>query len=101
MTLAADEFIGRFLLHALPDGFMRIRHYRLFANGQRTASLARARGLLAAAPPPAPPPHNARELLRALTGHDLAVCPCCGGPLVRIAVLSQSHPPPPFSCDSS
>jgi len=101
MTLAADEFIRRFLLHALPDGFMRIRHYGLFANGQRTANLARARSLLAAAPPPAPPPHNARELLRALTGHDLALCPCCGGPMVQIATLPRSHAPPPFSCDSS
>jgi hypothetical protein len=101
MTLAADEFIRRFLLHALPDGFMRIRHYGLFANGQRTANLALARSLLAAAPPPAPPPHNARELLRALTGHDLAICPCCGGPMVQIAILPRSHAPPPFSCDSS
>jgi len=103
MTLAAEEFIRRFLLHALPDGFTRIRHYGLFANGQRTAKLARARSLLAAGPPPppAPPPHNARDLLRALTGQDLAICPCCGGPMVGIAILPRSHAPPPFSCDSS
>ena len=101
MTLAADEFISRFLLHALPDGFMRIRHYGLFANRQRAANLARARSLLAAVPPPAPPPHHARELLRALTGHDVTVCPCCGGPMMQIAILSRCHPSPPFSCDSS
>jgi hypothetical protein len=50
MTLAATEFIRRFLLHVLPGGFHRIRHYGLLANGSRTASLAQARQLLDAAP---------------------------------------------------
>jgi hypothetical protein len=50
MTLAADEFMRRFLLHVLPAGFHRIRHYGLLANGARTASLARARELLNAEP---------------------------------------------------
>ena len=47
MTLAAGEFIRRFLIHVLPKGFHRIRHYGLFANGNRTVNLARARELLA------------------------------------------------------
>src|SRR5215210_4813904 len=51
MTLAADEFIRRFLLHVLPRGFHRIRHYGLLAGTTRTAGLARARNLLAVAPP--------------------------------------------------
>src|SRR3546814_4316268 len=51
MTLAADEFIRRFLLHVLPAGFHRIRHYGLFANGGRAANLTRARELLG---PPLP-----------------------------------------------
>ena len=46
MTLAADEFIRRFLLHTLPDGFHRIRHYGFLANGHRAAKLALCRRLL-------------------------------------------------------
>jgi hypothetical protein len=52
MRLSVDEFIRRFLLHVLPDGFHRIRHYGLFGNGVRQANLARARALLAAADKP-------------------------------------------------
>jgi hypothetical protein len=52
MTLGVDEFIRRFLLHVLPRGFHRIRHYGLLAGSARQASLARARELLAVAPPP-------------------------------------------------
>ena len=55
MTLAADEFIRRFLLHALPDGFHRIRHYGFLANRQRAAKLALCRQLLDAPPPAAKP----------------------------------------------
>ncbi|TGS35545.1 transposase, partial [Mesorhizobium sp. M8A.F.Ca.ET.182.01.1.1] len=51
MTLATDEFVRRFLLHVLPRGFHRIRHYGLLAGSARKASLALARELLAAAPP--------------------------------------------------
>ena len=55
MTLAADEFIRRFLLHTLPDGFHRIRHYRFLANGHRAAKLVLCRRLLGEAPTgPAP-----------------------------------------------
>ena len=53
MTLATDEFIRRFLLHILPKGFHRIRHYGLFANTGRAANIARLRELLGSAPPPA------------------------------------------------
>ena len=52
MTLATDEFIRRFLLHVLPRGFHRIRHYGLLASSARKASLALARELLNVAPPP-------------------------------------------------
>ena len=47
MTLATDEFIRRFLIHVLPNGFHRIRHYGLFAKGARADNIARARELLA------------------------------------------------------
>lgn len=52
MTVSADEFIRRFLLHILPRGFRRIRHYGLFAASCRKASLERIRALLAVAPSP-------------------------------------------------
>ena len=53
MTLATDEFIRRFLIHVLPKGFHRIRHYGLFASADRAANIARARELLAVPPPKA------------------------------------------------
>ena len=82
MTLAAGEFIRRFLMHTLPDGFHRIRYYGLFANGHRAEKLALCRQLLKApsvseksggegdaTPPPIAEPH---------------VCPCCGGRMIVI-----------------
>ena len=59
MTLGADEFMRRFLLHVLPGGFHRIRHYGLLANGSRKANLARARELLGAVPVAADTPASA------------------------------------------
>jgi hypothetical protein len=56
MTLSTHEFIRRFLMHVLPKGVHRIRHYGLFANGNRAANIARARELLAV--PPRVPPHE-------------------------------------------
>ena len=79
MTLAADEFIRRFLLHALPDGLKRIRHYGFLANGHRAEKLALCRRLLAIQPPPTPPPMDYRERYRQLTGRSLDICPCCDG----------------------
>ena len=52
MTLDADEFIRRFLIHVLPDGFHRIRHYGLFANANRAGNIALARRLLGVPDPP-------------------------------------------------
>ncbi len=77
MTLPPHEFIRRFLLHVLPKGFHRIRHYGLFANGNRAEAIARARQLLAVAPPAATPEPITTS------GDDTNVlpnpCPCCGG----------------------
>jgi hypothetical protein len=102
MTLAADEFIRRFLLQAVPDGFHRIRHVGFLANGHRTAKLALYRALLAAPAPDPPPPENYRECTRRLTGHALDVCPHCGGTMLERGSLPR-HPQPqaPFWCDSS
>ena len=78
MRLPAGEFMRRFLLHVLPDGFHRIRHYGLFANGHRAAMLARCRELLDV--PPAPADDDGGENQR-LAAEDMPVCPCCGGPM--------------------
>ena len=76
MRLPAGEFMRRFLLHVLPEGFHRIRHYGLFANGHRAAMIARCRVLLDVPPAPA----DADESQR-LAADDMPVCPCCGGPM--------------------
>ncbi len=90
MTLAADEFIRRFLLHVLPRGFHRIRHYGLLAASSRKASLELARTLLAVAPPPVDdPPKEPPDVL--------PLCPCCGGHMViveRFARWQQPRAPP-------
>jgi len=96
MTLAADEFIRRFLLHVLPKGFHRIRHYGLLASAGRKANVARARELLAVATPsetegpvstPAPQPP----------------CPCCGGRMLVIEIIhsvARARAPPASPCAS-
>ena len=88
MTLAADEFIRRFLLHVLPDGFQRIRHYGFLANGQRRAKLDLIRRLLAAAAPPTADKAAEDQPERsAADASELPPCPCCGGRMVIIEVL--------------
>ena len=71
MTLATDEFIRRFLIHVLPHGFHRIRHYGLFASGTRANNIARARELLAVAKPEGEPASAAVD-------PGKPTCPCCG-----------------------
>jgi hypothetical protein len=87
MTLAADEFIRRFLLHALPAGFHRIRHYGFLANGRRTDKLALCRTLLAVADAAAPLDSQKR---RRLADHPHDVCPCCGGRMEPIGSIPLS-----------
>jgi hypothetical protein len=72
MTLSAPEFLPPFLLHVLPGGFVRIRHFGLLANRGRTATLARCRALLAAVPPEAATgPEPVASLMFRLTGVDI------------------------------
>ena len=103
MTLAADEFIRRFLLHVLPDGFRRIRHFGFLANAHRTARLATIRALLDVPPPEddvSPADYRARYAL--LTGRSLDICPCCGGLMIEIAILPRQRAmPSPIRCNSS
>jgi hypothetical protein len=96
MTVSATEFIRRFLLHVLPPGFRRVRHYGLLANRQRTAQLARCRELLGCrlSPTLAPcPAASVPERIKRLTGVDITRCPVCGtGPLRLIARLAAVSP---------
>jgi hypothetical protein len=82
MTLDPHEFIRRFLLHVLPKGFHRIRHYGLLASGVKAANIARMRELLDVAPPPAPDETNSAETADILP----TPCPCCGG---RMHIIEQ------------
>ena len=103
MSLEAGEFIRRFLLHVLPAGFHRIRHFGFLANGHRAGKLALCRRLLAAPPPePAEPAGDYRERYRRLTGHSLDICPCCGGPMMSLGVLARpARPSSPLWPDTS
>ena len=103
MTLQVGEFIRRFLQHVLPDGFRRIRHFGFLANTHRTTKLTTIRALLkVAAPERAPEPADYRERYVVLTGQSLDICPCCGGLMVKIAMLRWTQPTPhSFWCDSS
>ena len=90
MTLGADEFIRRFLLHVLPEGFHRIRHYGLFATGQCKANVARVRSLLAPAPQA---PIGAEPKPASDAGAGAPACPCCGGRLVIIERFRRGETP--------
>jgi hypothetical protein len=96
MSLAAVEFIRRFLLHVLPEGFQRIRYYGFLANRHREHKLARCRQLLAI-PPPEPTDVAAsrdyRDQYQQLTGSYLTECPACQrGHMVIIEVLRPVKP---------
>jgi hypothetical protein len=82
MTLTADEFIRRFLLHVLPKGFHRIRHYGLLASASRKANVARVRRLLAV--PPAVEPAEPAE-----PTDPRPPCPCCGGRMIIIETFQR------------
>ena len=95
MTLSTDEFMRRFLLHVLPSGFHRIRHYGLLANTGRRDHLARVRDLLHVAPVNAEP-----------MGADVSdkavqptfVCPDCGAAMSIVEILARKpliRAPPP------
>ncbi|HEV1992607.1 MAG TPA: IS91 family transposase [Candidatus Dormibacteraeota bacterium] len=92
MTLAADEFIRRFLIHVLPRGFHRIRHYGLFANGSRVDNIARVRELLNA-----PVPQNQAGHADACDDVEPTTpshpCPCCGGRMIIIETFERGCSP--------
>ena len=98
MTLDAGEFMRRFLLHTLPDGFHRIRHYGFLANGGRNDKIALCRQLLAVSNAPADQEAGGDPLVKC----EIPVCPHCGGTMRRVDVVpracARAHP---FRCDTS
>ena len=88
MRLHPHEFIRRFLLHVLPKGFHRIRHYGLFANAKRAENIAKARALLGADPPAADPQQQP-------DAPRVAPCPCprCGARMIVIEVFARGFEP--------
>jgi len=104
MTLAIDEFIRRFLIHVLPGGFHRIRHYGLFANGGRADNIAQARQLLMkAAHVESGDTGGSAEAEPQTLSHP---CPCCGGRMIIIETFERGctprhRPTVPTRIDSS
>jgi len=92
MTLAIDEFIRRFLIHVLPSGFHRIRHYGLFANGGRGDNIARVRHLLStpATPTESPDAVGIDDTEPQTLSHP---CPCCGGRMTIIETFERGCSP--------
>ena len=90
MRLSTDEFIRRFLIHILPTGFHRIRHYGLFASGVRAQNIARARELLSVAIPPQQderPEDAAQPEPRILA----LPCLCCGGRMIVMETFERGR----------
>jgi Putative transposase/Transposase zinc-binding domain len=92
MTLHPHEFIRRFLIHVLPKGFQRIRHYGLFANGNRKANIARARELLGVVVPE-PTPNASTTTKPDHPSVSPRPCPCCGGRMINIESFERGQTP--------
>src|SRR5260370_1911770 len=91
MTLSLDEFLRRFLLHLLPRGFVRIRHFGFLANRRRATFLPLCLQLLGALQPS----HTEPEASPAQEASPLPLCPKCGGRMVVLERFTASHTPPP------
>ena len=89
MTLSPAEFMRRFLLHVLPGGFHRIRHFGLLANGGRRENLAKVRELLQVAP--MPPPETADASVSPTLAQPTFVCPDCGAAMVTIETFGRGQ----------
>lgn len=101
MRLHPHEFIRRFLLHVLPDGFHRIRHYGFMAKANRGEKLQRCRALLAEQAPCDDSAQSAKPASPTMpVDRSFFPCPDCGGVMRRLATLPPIRPPP-FRCDTS
>ncbi|MGD9075555.1 MAG: IS91 family transposase [Desulfobacteraceae bacterium] len=97
-TISAVEFIRRFLLHTLPQGFVRIRHYGFLANRNRTANLAFIRRLLKLPSQLLKMTHSLQKIMLKLTGIDITLCPCCKkGHMKLVAQIPSPRGKHPFN----
>ena len=100
MTLPAEEFIRRFLIHVLPEGFQRIRYYGFLSNRHREEKLKLCRQLLGMSPPlppiaagDQPTDYDYAVLYEKLTGSSLRQCPACRqGRMIAVEVLAPARP---------
>ncbi|MFD2274666.1 transposase [Undibacterium arcticum] len=91
--LAADAFIGRFLLHVLPPGFKRIRHYGLLAGAHKKEKLAQCRAALGVLPPQQPVIETTEAFMRRVAQVESMRCTCCAnGQFQVIGVLAPARP---------
>jgi hypothetical protein len=96
ITITAVEFIRRFLLHSLPIGFVRIRHYGFLANRNRTENLNAIRDLMNVSDPSEKEVASLEEMMLQLTGIDITVCPCCTkGKMQFFAEITKGRARPP------
>ena len=93
MTLKPDEFIRRFLMHVLPNGFHRIRHYGLLASGTKTETIARARELNAAVTPAQTAQTQKAPDSAVTTDKPTHPCPCCGARMIIIETFERGSTP--------
>jgi Putative transposase/Transposase zinc-binding domain len=95
MTLATDEFLRRFLLHVLPKGFHRIRHYGLLASAGCKTNIARARELIAEPMPVMDPPaeHDDAHPTAGVAADHRPPCPCCGGRMIIVKTFKRGGTP--------
>ena len=93
MSLAPDEFIRRFLLHVLPKGFHRIRHYGLLASASCKANIARAKELIAAPPPSINPATEHDDVDVVAAADHRPPCPCCGGRMIIVESFGRGGEP--------
>ena len=95
MTLAPDEFIRRFLIHVLPKGFHRIRHYGLLASATCKTNIARARELIAMPVPVTNPPveRDDADPAASVAADHRPPCPCCGGRMIIVETFERCGAP--------
>ncbi|MFZ0484188.1 MAG: transposase [Desulfobacterales bacterium] len=101
MTITAVEFIRRFLLHSLPRGFVRVRHYGFLANRNRNENLNAIRQLMDISVPLEKEIASLEEMMLQLTGIDITVCPCCTkGKMHLFAEIPKglARPPDHLAC---
>lgn len=104
ITITAIEFIRRFLLHSLPRGFVRIRHYGFLANRNRSKNLSAIRELMGVSDPPEKQIASLEEMMQKLTGIDISLCPGCHKGRMQLFLeipKGLARPPNPLAIEAA